>query len=388
MFPVSDPRQSVLLDAPKEIEVGSIEQELVQLWKQTGEGSSPTTAPVIRACSLNLVIFTEGADRSSGLEELVSQITVDHPSRIFLISADRRSAKSSIAAWVSARCSLPVPGGRQVCCEEINLSVSGTDANKVPSIVTSLLVPDIPTILLWRSKLDARDDVLKLLTQVAERVLIDSSEELNPLESLVAWSSVIDQGRDRTAYGDFSWTHLTHWRGLLAQAFQPAPLREHLMSVDRVAVEYSSTRVPMHSGLSQSFLAAAWLAHVLGWVLVRPFNEETDRVFAAKFRQGERAITLLVKEMPLRDTRPGGIESIALHSALGGEIVLQSVVGREDCMLLRSSLSGSAPTEDVLMVHHQTEAELVSRELEILYNDPLFESAMAVLARVLVRGNP
>lgn len=385
MSPVNEPRQSVLLDPPKEVDVGDIEQELVQLWKQTETSSADT--PVIRACSLNLVIFTEGAERASGLEDIVSQTSIDHPSRIFLISAERRSAKPDLAAWVSARCSLPVPGGKQVCCEEINLTVSGTDARKVPSIVTSLLVPDIPTILLWRARLDPRDEVLKLLTEVAERILIDSSEELNPLESLVAWSSFIDQSRGRTTYGDLAWTHLTPWRGLLAQAFQPAPARVLLTTLDSVTLEYSSTRVPMHSGLSQSFLAAAWLSHVLGWVLVRPFREEGDRVLSAKFRQAEQAITILLTEVPPHDAHPGGIESITLHSTQGGEMSLRSVSGREDCMLLRSSLPGSTPREDVLMVHLLTEPELVSRELEVLYNDPMFESAMSVLSGLLVRGN-
>jgi hypothetical protein len=129
-----------LLDAPKEVDVTAIEKELTQLWKQAAEDTASGDAPVVRACSLNLVIFTEGADRASGLEEIVSQITVDHPSRIFLISANRDAARPNMEAWVSARCSLPAPGGKQVCCEEINLVVSGTDANKVPSIVKPDLI--------------------------------------------------------------------------------------------------------------------------------------------------------------------------------------------------------------------------------------------------------
>ena len=386
MSPVSDTRKTVLLDKPKEVDVGAIEQELVQLWKNTGGGSSGTDAPVIRACSLNLVIFTEGADRTPGLEEIVSQIAIDHPSRIFLVAADRSSAKASIGVWVSARCSLPVPGGKQVCCEEIDMTVAGTDAGKVPSIVTSLLVPDVPTILLWRARLDVRDQILRLFTPVAERILIDSSEELRPLDSLVAWGQFMTGERGGAACGDLAWTHLTHWRGLLAQSFQPPATRVHLATLDRVTVEYTSSKVPMHSGLSQSLLAAAWLSHVLGWVLIHPFNEESDRVFVAKLRQAEQAITIQVREVPQRDARPGGIASIALHSAQGGEIALRSVPERDGCITLRSSLPGSAPTEDILVLRDQTEAELVSNELEILYHDPMFGSTMSVLAGML-RGH-
>jgi glucose-6-phosphate dehydrogenase assembly protein OpcA len=379
---VDDTQRSILLDAPKEVDITAIEKELTQLWKQAAEDTASGDAPVVRACSLNLMIFTEGVDRASGLEEIVSQITVDHPSRIFLISANRDAARPNMEAWVSARCSLPAPGGKQVCCEGINLVVSGTDADKVPSIVTSLLVPDIPTVLIWKARLDSKDSVLQLLIQLADRVLIDSSEEMHPAESLIGWNGFIEEQRGKIAFGDLAWTHLMQWRTLLARAFQPAEARVHLTMLDTVTIEYSSTRVPLHSGLSQSFLAAAWLGHVLRWVLVRPFNEEGGGVSVAMFRKDEQSVTVRLKQIRSRDAHPGGVESITLHASCGGEISWRSME-RGDCVLVRSSLSGVDSGEIILSIHYQTEAELVSRELEVLYNDPLFESSMSVLAAVL-----
>jgi len=379
---MDDTQQSILLDAPKEVDVTAIEKELTQLWKQAAEDTALGHSPVVRACSLNLIIFTEGADRASGLEEIVSQITVDHPSRIFLMSADRAAARSNIEAWVSARCTLPVPGGKQVCCEEINLVACGTDADKIPSIVTSLLLPDIPTVLIWKSRLDSKDNVLQLLTQLADRVLIDSSEEWHPAESLVRWNTFIEEHKGQTAFGDLAWTHLTQWRTLLARAFQPAEVRIHLPLLDAVTVEHSSTRVPLHSGLSQCFLASAWLGHALRWVLLRPFTEEKNGTSVAMFRKGEQSVTVCLKPVSSHDARPGAIESIILHTTRGEEISLRSME-REDCVLVRSSLSGTDSGDTVVSIHYQTEAALVSRELEVLYHDPLFESSMSVLAMVL-----
>lgn len=379
---MDDIQLSILLDAPKEVDVTAIEKELTQLWKQAAEDIASGEAPVVRACSLNLMIFTEGTDRASGLEEIVSQITVDHPSRIFLISADRGATRPNIEAWVSARCSLPVPGGKQVCCEEINLAVNGTDANKIPSIVTSLLVPDIPIVLIWKARLDSKDSVLQLLSQLADRVLIDSSEVLHPAESLIGWNGFIEEHKGQTAFGDLAWTHLMQWRILLARAFQPEEARVHLTTLDAVTIEYSSTHVPMHSGLSQSFLATAWLAHALRWVLVRPFNKEEDGIPVAMFSNDEQSVTVCLKQVSSRDARPGGVESITLHTARGEEISWRSME-REDCVCLRSSLSGTDSGDTVVSIRYQTEAELVSRELEVLYNDPLFESSMSVLATVL-----
>ncbi len=380
---MADLQQSILLDRPKEVDVPAIERELTQLWKHAGEETSGGT-PVVRACSLNLIIFTEGNERADGLEEIVSQVTVDHPGRIFLVSADRRKATTGVEAWVSARCSLPVPGGKQVCCEEINLACKGTDSNKIPSIVTSLLVPDIPSILIWKAKLDARDNVLQLLSQIVDRVLIDSSEEVHPSDSLTSWGTFIEMNRDRTAFGDLAWTHLIQWRKLLAQAFQPVEARGHLQTIDTVTIEYWSTSKPRHSGLSQSFLATAWLAHALRWVLVHPFKEQGEGEFVAKFRLNEQAVNVRLGQVSPKLNSPGGIASIALRSAQGGEIEyrLMEIGG---CIQQRSSLSGMPAVETALSVHHQTEAELVSSELELLHRDALYESSIVLLKNLLTR---
>lgn len=385
MMFVADPQQSILLDTPREVDIAGIERELIQLWKHASGEAAAEGSPVVRACSLNFVVVAGGSERTSGLEEIISQVTVDHPSRIMTVSVDWKSGTPGIDAWVSARCSLPVPGGKQVCCEEINLSAKGTDANKVPSIVTSLLVPDIPTIVLWKARLDANDKILQMLTHVADRVLIDSSEELHPAASLASWGAFMDEHRSLTAFGDLAWTHLTQWRNLVAQTFQPAEVRQRIAGIDTVTIEYSSTNTPRHSGLSQSFLTAAWLAHALRWVLVHPLKEQKDGDYRAMFRLDEQAITVHMAPAAPGRERPGGIESIVLHFARGGEIG-HYMTEQEGCIRRKSSLAGLVTDDSVVSLHQKTEAGLVSDELEVLYHDPLYESSMLFLTRLLASG--
>ncbi len=383
---VADPHQSILLDTPREVDIAGIERELTHLWKHASGEAAAEGSPVVRACSLNFVIVADGSEeRTSGLEEIISQVTVDHPSRIMTVSADWKSGTPRIDAWVSARCSLPGPGGKQVCCEEINLSAKGTDANKVPSIITSLLVPDIPTIVLWKANLDASNSILQMLIHVADRVLIDSSEELHPAASLASWGAFMDEHRSLTALGDLAWTHLAQWRNLLAQAFQPLEMRQCIAGIDTVTIKYSSTETPRHSGLSQSFLTAAWFAHALHWVLVHPLKEQKDGEYRAMFRLDEQAISVhIVPGAPGRE-RPGGIESIVLHFVRGGEVG-HFVTDHEGCIRRKSSLAGSVADDSVVSLQQKTEAELVSDELEVLYHDPLYESSMLFLTKLLASG--
>jgi hypothetical protein len=100
------------------------------------------------------------------------------------------------------------------------------------------------------------------------------------------------------------------------------------------------------------------------------------------FRKDEQSVTVCLRPVSSQDARPGGIESITLHTTRGEEISWRSME-RDDCVLVRSSLSGTDSGDTIVSIHYHTEAELVSRELEVLYNDPLFESSMSVLAMVL-----
>ena len=379
---MADQQQSILLEAPKEVDVAAIERELTQLWKHASEDGATEGSPVVRACSLNFIVVADGPERTSGLEEIISQVTVDHPGRIMVVSLDRKSGMPGINAWVSARCSLPVPGGKQVCCEQINLTASGTDSNRVPSIVTSLLVPDIPTIILWKAPLDARDGILRMFTHIADRVLIDSSEELHPASSLVSWGTFLEEHGTQTAFGDLAWTHLTQWRSVLAQAFQPEEVRQQSGGIDAVTIEYSSTRTPVHSGLSQSFLAVAWLAQAFHWVVVHPFKEQHDGEQHAMFRLEEQAIAVRVLPGISRNERPGGIESMTLHFADGREINHRTGE-QQGCIRMRSSFAASGADDAVVSLHQKTEEELVSNELEVLYHDPRYEASMALLTRLL-----
>lgn len=377
--PVNESPQTVLLGPPREVDVVGIERELTQLWKRASdEGSDDgSDTPVVRACSMNLVVVTETEKATAEIGDLVGEVTLEHPSRIFLITADRRSGAPAMDAWISARCSLPVPGGKQVCCEQINLTARGTEANKIPSIVTSLLVSDVPTVLLWKPGVDIHDAMLHALIDVADCVLVDSSEETSPRATLLAWGQLLESHGAAT-FGDLAWTHLTQWRSLLGRVFQPVEARKHLSTLNAVEIHYSATAAPRHSGLSQSLLLIGWLARSLRWIQVRALHEDREGEFTAKYRFGEQAINVTLSAVPPRAGLPGGIESIALHGADGFSVV-HEMTERNDCIRIQQS----GAVGSVLPHTDKTEAELISHALDDLHRDPVYGESLARLIALL-----
>ena len=292
-------QQTELLSPPREVDVIAIERELTQLWKDaTDESGESSSRPVTRACALNFIVITEDARELEALGDLAGDVTLEHPARIFLIAANRRSGTPDLDAWISARCSLPVPGGRQVCCEQINLLASGAEANKIPSIVTSLLVPDVPGVLLWKARVNVRDHILQSLAHVVDRILIDTSEDPSPESGLLAWREFMRNRSLHVMYGDLAWTHLTAWRSVVAGSFNPPDMRARLSQVSSVTVTYSSTSAPQHSGLSQSLLFVAWLASKV--VTVQSSDSGSRRsTFRSFLLPREQIIRVQSRKLPL-----------------------------------------------------------------------------------------
>ena len=378
--------QSILLDEPKEVDVVAIERELSLLWKDaTDSAGGSASAPEVRACSLNFIVVTGDLFEAEAIGDLVGEVTVEHPSRIFLVAAERSSATSSMEAWISARCSLPVPGGKQVCCEQITIVGRGTDAQKIPSIITSLLVPDVPVVLLWKATVDTSDTILRALVHICDRALIDSSEDLAPETALGAWETLIRQERDHATFGDLAWTHLIELRSLIAQTFQPLKIRQHLATLDTVTIIYSSTHKPQHSGLSQALLLTGWLALKLEWVLIHPLRQSGAGEYSAKFRLGDQAVTVSLVPTGSTPDSPGCIESVSIHSSAGLDLRLQTFADRGEIHV--STHVRNESQDRVALVKDQTEAQLTSRELEMLERDTLYEQSLTKFVQILA-GKP
>lgn len=382
---MSEPLHSILLDAPKEVDLVAIERELTHLWKAAAEpAAGDESTPVVRACSLNLVVVTDRPETLEAVGDMIGDVTLEHPARIFLIAVDRRASTPSLDAWISARCSLPVPGGRQVCCEQITMHAHGSDVEKIPSTVTSLLVPDVPTVVIWKTRVDRMDHLFEALVSVADRVLTDSSEEESE-ELLVSWHETLCRSRDHVVFGDLAWTHLTPWRAMVAQAFEPPEARVHLGTIDELMIGYSSTTLPRHSGLSQSLLFVGWLVHTLCWTVTRPVQRNDEDVYSAELRSGEQSLHVRISRYAAAEGRPGRIEAVTLHSREGMTITL-AATGSGDSILIRKQFADGGVEQTIGSVRDLTETALLARELEVLQRDVLYEESMKSLVSLLGRS--
>ncbi len=378
---MNPPPQSVLLEAPKEVALAQLEHELTQLWKEAESNRGDSIRPVVRACTMNLIVVTEDEDGADAIGSMVGDVTLEHPARIFLVVLDRRANESSLNAWISARCTIPEPGQEQVCCEQITLVARGSDIEKITSAVTSLLVADVSTMLLWKTAINASDPIVRSLLTICDRALIDSSEELSPLPALLQWRTLVHAGIGDATLGDLGWTHVTAWRSVIARAFQTGERQELLRALDEVTFEYSATTSPRHSGFSQALLLIGWLADALQWKSSSAPHAAPEGSLSCTLQSGEHSAAVQVKPVSSTGKEPGGIERIVIRAGADFRVEFQEREPRGEIVVTETR--GEKHAQFMVPLRVLSESELMARELEILTRDKVYEKSLDALAAMV-----
>jgi Glucose-6-phosphate dehydrogenase subunit N-terminal domain len=186
-----------------DVSIGQVDAQLAYLRRESvGEDGQPhQRTSVMTHLAWVPPEWLEAAERT--LEGMAER----HPSRTVIL-VPRPDDADGIDAELAVRC-FPI-GDRAVCGEVVELSLRGARARAPASIVLPLLVSDLPVFLRWRGVPPFGESHWEQLVDVADRVVVDSSEwaELSYREL----SGVFD----RTAVSDIAWARTGSWRVVLA----------------------------------------------------------------------------------------------------------------------------------------------------------------------------
>lgn len=358
------------MQAQTGIDIVSIEKELTSLWKQLGDAEGG----VIRSCVLNLIVFAEGSKSQPALDEALIDISEKHPNRAIVLLGDRANESASLEAWVTSRCSLSHALSKQVCCEEITVHAAGSSLKESPSAVASLILADLPAYLWIKDSLSLSDPLFKRLAELSNRVLVDSAAPSGP--PLAEIASYVQSSARHTPLIDLNWSRIVTWRAVIADCWDIEDHRPHLSSIERVEIKYSGVLKDNPGVAARVFYFSGWLATRLGWKLIErsAHNDQTTRFV---FDAGSRRVVLDLRNVPLGTSDGAYIEEITLATSNGLSLTVRR---SEDRTRLSSELefNGQRKSTRVLGYDQWTDAELLSREMEILGRDRVFEKSAAL----------
>ena len=211
----------------------------------------------VRLSVLNLVaacIDVESADLAS---QAVGRLGAKHPARAVIILADPQG-EPRIEADLSLQCSTIDEG--QVCAEQVRLQVGGEAAFHLASVVTPLLVPDIPVYLWLVGAPPLHQAFGQDAIAICERLIVDTGAYEDHAGTLTTLSAELDAAGDAVSLADIAWERSRAWRRLIAQSFDGEEVRGFLRGIIGVDVACAGDRVS-----AQAWLTAGWLSSRLGW---------------------------------------------------------------------------------------------------------------------------
>jgi glucose-6-phosphate dehydrogenase assembly protein OpcA len=370
------------LKTSRDVNVQAVERDLRNLWEQMAETTQAEgQQPVMRVCVLNLMVYTSSEHAVGEVSQIMADVTTQHPSRIFVLLPKYGASESALSAWVTALCHLSAGGHKQVCCEQIMITAADGAVHRLPSLVRSLLVPDLPVVLWWRDIPNFESRLFAELANVSDRVILDSAAFQDPEEGLARLATLIDHRPQWTAFSDLSWSRLTPWRVSVAGFLDVPDWRAHLSRLSRVEIDCTAASDNRRSIPAEALLIVCWLASRLRWHATSKSRRREKDTYQLQLAAENFFIGVEIKSAPSVEGAHGKLQRLRLVA--DGKPSAQFVVAKsEDGSYLRADVEvdGRKLTTRVLPLGAGDEAQLISKELEILGRDAIFEEAVMFFA--------
>ncbi len=337
---------------------GEIERELARL-RMDEDGTLGARASV-----LNLAVVTN-EETAPDVTRVVSELSGRYPSRVVLIVSDPDEEEANLEVGLSAFCDLRrgLPGGNQVCAEQIKIHVEGSPARHLESLAGPLLIPDLPVFLWYPNGEVPRSPECDGMAALADRLILDSGAADDYGASLRSITSLLEAS-GVPAVGDLQWSAISSWRSLVADLFAPPERAGALTGIQRAQIQHGP------AGECQALLFAGWLSNALGWRPVSAARPEGARGF--RFVGPSGAVSLELASGLLE----GALDRVCLFS---GEFTFGVQVSR------RGDLAGACSTvmrgdevvgERTSNLGPSGPGALLSEELGFPGRDETYESAL------------
>ncbi len=375
------------IEVPKTLDVESVERELAKLWTEPlAETETEHDEPLMRSRVANLLIFAPG-EAETAVHQTICELSELHPCRALIMLNITQAPDTDIEMFVSAiRETGKQIRTRHVCCEEITLKASGVFVLELPSAALPLLVPDLPIFLWWRDTPQVDNKELRNLCRAADRLIIDSSDFENSQIELQRLASLFGRADYETvALTDINWARLTSWRALLASFYDIQKYRQHLNRIDRVQIDYVPPVTGSEQIAPQALLIAGWLATRLQWTIAAEgVAHSPGKTIRFLFRKEDRVINLELNRVERPEMKTGRLAKVEISSGGpegGSFIVARSADGLH--LSTEARLKTDAYLGRVLPVRNRGTAQLLSREMEILCADEIYDQALAAAVTML-----
>lgn len=382
------------------VDTGTIHDELNAMWSEGhpprvvsgpyGEQIDPMYGigqDVMRANTLNLVAVAPSLDIAEMILTTVSQLKDFLPSRTIIVITDptlTRPQTWHVDLQINETASKDDSPG--ILFETITFWTDQSSAGVLSSVVSPLLISELPTFLWWPSGEFSNNAIFDDLAQISDRLVFDSARLGNDAHAVADYRSLIDEPTDPTV-GDFTWLRLAPWRQLTAQFFDPVDTHRSLEYIDSVTIAYAQERSDRGSGFAAALMICGWIGSRLGWEVIEPLEPRKAggwTAFMAATDSTGRAHEVQVRLTP--DPTPGAkfslrsLEIITNHDTSGTFVIQRT---DHDDLITSSETSHSPFVSRMVYSRRHSTVEMLGEELQRFGPDRVFEDAIRLATKLL-----
>src|SRR5207237_3147509 len=179
------------------------------------------------------------------------RLSVTNPARTLILLAQHTRGADELEAQVAAPDR--TESGHRVTTERVILHAHGEPARHLASLVTPLLISDIPVVLWWPGGPQFDHPLFDDLCQLADRLVVDTDERFAQAD-LHRLLEVARREHARASIGDLNWARLMAWRHVAGPCFDIPGLLDDLAGIHGVSIYYGSD-----GSTAQASLLGGWI---------------------------------------------------------------------------------------------------------------------------------
>lgn len=211
-----------------------------------------------RASLFNLIVFHRLSGRTDYLRFLTQRILEKFPCRILFITLEPEGTYLKTAVSVIAT------GSGSTACDQIDIGVTESHLDRIPSLLLPHLTPDLPSYLLWAEDPNQFPALFTSIRPLAARLIFDSEST----DNLSHFARTILPLYPAQEIADLNWVRTLGWRDLFSTLFDTPASLALLKSAQQLTLVYNGrTTDSFCHPQTQALYLTHWLTSRLGTAL-------------------------------------------------------------------------------------------------------------------------
>jgi len=307
------------------------------------------------SCLFNIIFYVESDRAAQNFQKYLDLLKKKFPCRSLFIIEDVGNTEETCSTLLNGIESTDIKP--KAACDQITIKFSGKARERIPFLIFSYLVGDLPIYAIWEQDPSKENPILTHLKTIVTKIVFDPGMTTNIKE----FSRFVLGHIETVKCGitDFAWFSIRAWRSLLSEIFNTPKKIDDLFHAKVIRIKYNTSKDSKEHPEIGAIYLQAWIAAMLNWK-VRDVEEIEGNIRISYERFIHDTVVLLVPEETSSTSASGLINSIEIEANNEEHFLLKR---KENSITLWASSKDLCEIPTHFTLTEPTKEQLVLNEL-------------------------